>query len=402
MSKFICIHIGARAHYLIPKSLEANDKLSGMITDTWISSGFIRTVLRNLPSRIIKSFSNRYSGDLPSEKVFSFNIRFFFIELYIRFKHKEYWNQILARNDFFQQLSLPIFDGYFGDSAVVATSYTALKIFRRAKQREQKTILFQIDPAFIEEEIVADIVSRYEDKYLTNWTRAPLIYWSNWREECFLSDIIMVNSDWSKRALIESGIIENKIKVLPLPFQLQNKHLTFKRAYPDLFSTQRPLRCLFLGTLSLRKGIHLVIEAAEKVKNHPIQFILVGKSEVNKSLLTVSNIVYKGLVTREETDTFYREADIFLFTTLSDGFGLTQLEAMAWKMPVISSNYCGKVVTNEFNGILLNDCSSQSLAEVLVNLSKDPIQISNLSSKCLDTVRQFSKERFAESLSKLI
>ena len=50
---------------------------------------------------------------------------------------------------------------------------------------------------------------------------------------------------------------------------------------------------------------------------------------------------------------FYREADVFLFPTLSDGFGLTQLEAQAWRLPVIASRFCGDVVQDGVNGLLL-------------------------------------------------
>ena len=53
---------------------------------------------------------------------------------------------------------------------------------------------------------------------------------------------------------------------------------------------------------------------------------------------------WAGTVSREDTARYYRDADVFLFPTYSDGFGLTQLEAQAWKLPIIASVFCGAVV----------------------------------------------------------
>ena len=55
---------------------------------------------------------------------------------------------------------------------------------------------------------------------------------------------------------------------------------------------------------------------------------------------------------------FYKEADVFILPTLSDGFGLTQLEAQSWKLPVIASRHCGEVVRDGENGVVLEEVSA--------------------------------------------
>lgn len=59
-----------------------------------------------------------------------------------------------------------------------------------------------------------------------------------------------------------------------------------------------------------------------------------------------------GSVPRSATAMYYQLADVFLFPTLSDGFGLTQLEAQAWKLPIITSKFCGEVVKDRVNGAI--------------------------------------------------
>ena len=65
-------------------------------------------------------------------------------------------------------------------------------------------------------------------------------------------------------------------------------------------------------------------------------------------------------VTRKQAAEFYRDADVFILPTLSDGFAITQLEAQAHGLPVIASKNCGKVVENGVNGIILDEPSGHA------------------------------------------
>jgi glycosyltransferase involved in cell wall biosynthesis len=399
--KVVCIHIGARAHYLLPKALESKQNLQALITDTWVSSGIVRKLLAKFPVRIIKSFSNRYSASLPNNRVYSFSLRFLLVEFYLRFKFKTAWGQIISRNLFFERLAIKAFKKLPADCDVLGISYTSLNIFEIAKRRGQKTIVFQIDPGIKEERIVADLVNEHEAVFKTTWEKAPESYWTDWKKELDLSDIIMVNSEWTRVALLEEGVRDSKIKILPLPFPLETKHLQHKRSYAIKFDAARPLRLLFLGTLTLRKGIHLVLEAASKLKEYPIQFILVGHNELDSSLLNLKNVQYKGLASRSETDDFYQYADAFLFPTFSDGFGLTQLEAMAWNLPVIASKCCGEVVVDGFNGITLPECNTEELVTAILKCFNQPQYLQQLSVNGTGTVKKFSVENFADGLANL-
>ena len=55
--KIICVHIGARAHYLLPAALASQHKLEAVITDTWVKKAWIRKLLAKFPMRLVKSFS---------------------------------------------------------------------------------------------------------------------------------------------------------------------------------------------------------------------------------------------------------------------------------------------------------------------------------------------------------
>ena len=86
----------------------------------------------------------------------------------------------------------------------------------------------------------------------------------------------------------------------------------------------------------LRKGIGPLLDAVRTLRGEPIEFLFVGPIQISSIRRTCKmNAKCGGLVpTPSRVGEFYRDADVFVFPTFSDGFGLTQLEAQAWKLPI--------------------------------------------------------------------
>src|SRR5206468_1485397 len=103
------------------------------------------------------------------------------------------------------------------------------------------TVLGQIDPGPVEEDIVARL-SRRNPGYKDAWIPAPGSYWDSWREECCLADRIIVNSDWAHRSLLTAGVPDGKLDIIPLAFQPSPLAGAFLRSYPKSFTESRPMR----------------------------------------------------------------------------------------------------------------------------------------------------------------
>ena len=67
-----------------------------------------------------------------------------------------------------------------------------------------------------------------------------------------------------------------------------------------------------------------------------------------------------------------------ILPTLSDGFGLTQLEAQAWSLPIIASRFCGEVVRDGQNGLLLENLTGETIHEVLRQCIANPELLAQL------------------------
>jgi glycosyltransferase involved in cell wall biosynthesis len=376
LSKYwLCCQLGAREHYAIPRALCHKQTLAHLITDAWVSPN---SLLGQLPFSGFNSLQNRFHSDLEQANVHHKVFPFLAFELYCRLRKITSWNRIIARNHWFQNSTLKILDSIFlseqKPSIFFAYSYAALEIFKYAKKQECITILGQIDPGPLEAEIVKQEHSRYPELAPT-WEPPPQQYWKKWAAECNQADCIIVNSAWSRQALEMAGISTKKIKILPLAYEAPPKANTFKRSYPDKFSPSRPLRVLFLGQVILRKGLAAILEAAYIMRHEPIQIYLVGPVGINIPP-QVENINCLGVVPRSQVDQYYQAADVFLFPTLSDGFGLTQLEAQAWQLPIIASQYCGEVVQSNINGMILPEVSGHAIAQSLHFCLHNPDKLS--------------------------
>lgn len=399
-SSWLCCQLGAREHYAIPRALHQAGQLTYLITDAWILPN---SPLNLLPKPLLANFRERFHKDLAIASVYSFNNSLISFELNQRIQKQSGWQRIIFRNHWFQQKTVnflkKLTPQISSPPILFAYSYAALDLFRYAKSQSWRTILGQIDPGIVEERLVLEEHTRYPN-YQSRYQAAPSEYWTNWLKECSLADRIVVNSLWSSQALQKVGISEHKIDIIPLAYQAPEETANFVRFYPASFSTKRPLRVLFLGQIILRKGIAALLEAVELLRDKPIEFWLVGSQGIPQPKQS-PQLKWIGAVPRSATSKYYQEADVFLFPTLSDGFGLTQLEAHAWKLPIIASKFCGNVVKNQVNGLLLQELTGEAIANALLFCLNNPQQLEMFSrqSSQLDDFNLSHLNRHLQALS---
>ncbi len=383
--KWTCCQIGAREHYAVPRALQLRGLLGELITDLWMRSGKF----------------GRFHPDLLQAHVIAPNLASFVFELKAGASHLSGWELIKRRNEWFQHRTLEHLNkrSSNGPRTVFAYSYAAEQIFRFARDRGWKTVLGQIDPGPAEERIVSGLNEKFAAER-NGWEPAPSEYWDTWKTECDLADRIIVNSNWSQNALISEGVSAEKINVLPLAYQRQET--SFQRHYPSTFTSARPLRVLFLGQVNLRKGVGQLFEAIQLLTGEKIEFWFVGPVQVSipSWLKDHSPVKWFGAAPRAKVATYYKQADVFILPTLSDGFGLTQLEAQAWKLPVVASRFCGEVVRDGVNGVILEEVSGHAIADVLRGFlrSPDTLRAMSLNSGVDD---RFSMQTLAASLTRL-
>jgi len=368
-SWLVC-QIGAREHYVLARELHRRGLLRALVTDAWAPP---ESLAARLPGVAGRRLAERYDAGLVDANVVRFTGALAWFELLQRLRSRGSWELLLARNRWFEgQVARAMHEGdLLADRPIVfAYSYAARDIFRAARAAGCETVLGQIDPAITEEEIVAEAVARHPE-LAPHWERAPQAYWDRWREECGLADRIVVNSEWAREALVRAGVDPDKLRIVPLAYRPVGTPAA--RAWPTRFDDARPLRLLFLGSFILRKGAAELLEAARLLRDQPVEFHIVGGSDIHVADADRANprLVLHGPVQRHQVHRHFAAADLFILPTLSDGFGLTLLEAQAHGLPVIASRRCGAVVRDGVNGLVLESVTGASIAEAVRRYVRD-------------------------------
>ena len=116
-----------------------------------------------------------------------------------------------------------------------------------------------------------------------------------------------------------------------------------------------------------------MFDAIKLLKNEPVDFTFAGPIGVRipEEISRLQNVRFLGPVDKAAAEALYRESDVFLFPTLSDGFGLTQLEAVGHGLPVIASRNCGAVVEHGVSGVVLPEVSPEIIADEIMKLANN-------------------------------
>ena len=99
-----------------------------------------------------------------------------------------------------------------------------------------------------------------------------------------------------------------------------------------------PLRFIYAGNISVRKGMPLLIEAWSKAGLCNAELALVGSWDLadSKRRSLPRGIRWFPLCSPQAIRDYYRESHVSVFPSYSDGFGLALLEAMAYGLPAIA------------------------------------------------------------------
>ncbi len=163
-----------------------------------------------------------------------------------------------------------------------------------------------------------------------------LIFSIAWKYSIFIykkADIVLVPSSDAGDLLSKYGV--RNIRILPLFIDTEK--------YTPREKTRKG-KILFIGRMTVDKGVYDIISLAEKMKDDPVSFELCGigpelenirKIVKNKKL---GNVIVDGYVSESEKIEKLRESWIFIYPAKADTFGLSVFESLSCGMPVFVSN----------------------------------------------------------------
>lgn len=164
---------------------------------------------------------------------------------------------------------------------------------------------------------------------------------------------------------------------------------------------------LYVGTLEPRKNIVSLIKAYHKlVSQNRIkhQLVLAGKKgwgyqeifKIVQDFNLSEKIIFTGYIPEEELVFLYNAADLFVYPSLYEGFGIPPLEALACGTPTIASNISSLPEVVDDAAILVNPYNVEGLSQAIYKLLIDEKLRHILKGKGLKKAKEFSEERLAK------
>ncbi len=134
---------------------------------------------------------------------------------------------------------------------------------------------------------------------------------------------------------------------------------------------------IFVGNLRQIKGVQYLIKAMNIIKQEctKAQLLLVGDGEERESLESLVNtlkmkqcVSFIGAIPNENVSDYLCASDIFVLPSLSEGFPITFLEAMACGLPIVATRVRGllEIISEEKNGFLVEPRNSTQIAEKVI------------------------------------
>lgn len=285
--------------------------------------------------------------------------------------------------------------------AVSAFEYTALATFQRAKQRGVAKILQlpSLDSKMFEEiqrrekrewpELIGEHETYFERRFERRYERRC--------REIALADVIIANSSLTAKSHIKAGADPSKVFVVllaaPSPIAEVAK---------DLERPCRPLKVIWAGPFSLRKGAHHLLEAWRLLNARSAAVLeIYGQLMLPERFLAshTEGIAFHGSVPRPVLFKAYEAADVLIFPTLSDGFGMVVAEGMAHGLPVITTDQAGAadLVTPD-NGLLVPSADSKALADAIRWCLDNRFRLHEMRFHALETARRRQWVDFRQDL----
>lgn len=271
---------------------------------------------------------------------------------------------------------------YDGPDIFVGWSSFSLHSMRSAKQIGCATVLERGSSHIVHQRDI--LMEEYQRHGLRGEIPHPRIVEKEMREY-EETDFISVPSRYVKRSFLKNGISERKIIHVPYGVDLTNFYPAPRQ--DDIF------RVIHCGTLSIRKGVHYLMQAFSELSLPRAELWLIGSmtEEIKPfyAKFTSEKIIHKGPFPQRELYKFYSQGSVFVLASIEEGLAMVQAQAMACGLPVICSTNTGgeDIVRDGIDGFIVPIRDINALKEKILYFYDHPDVCANMGRSAIERVR---------------
>ena len=176
---------------------------------------------------------------------------------------------------------------------------------------------------------------------------------------------------------------------------------------------KRPI-FLYVGRITPRKGLKSLLEAcsilrSQGYQNYWLQVVGIGEQQEELEAFIVDShleeqVKWVGWVEYGRLGAYFQQADVFVFPTLEDIWGMVALEAMVFGKPVLCSQWAGaaEVVIEGKNGYIFDPYQPTELANTMRHFLDHPELIDTMGQHAQNLIREKNPSSAAKSFGEVI
>lgn len=172
------------------------------------------------------------------------------------------------------------------------------------------------------------------------------------------------------------------------------------------------LHILYLGNVIRQKGLHVLLQALERMKQDCFRLTVAGRLDMEPAYVKQirrqikcsdlePSVQLTGPLSGPEVSSCYQQHDILVLPSVNEAYGIVYIEAQGFGLPVIGTHAGGaaEIIKHGRNGYLIDPGDSRSLAELLTALSHDRALLKFLGNNARDSYNQHPT--WADSCAKI-
>jgi glycosyltransferase involved in cell wall biosynthesis len=218
--------------------------------------------------------------------------------------------------------------------------------------------------------------------------------------------VVAESSDTKKNAE-KYYIFDNKVFTIPLAYE----KFEFKKiSRKELNLKDDKIYLISVGRMVKRKGYKYLVKTLERLPKN-VNAIILGEGPEKENLLKLAKklkvenrLILPGFVSEEEKFQYLDNTDIYVLSSLHEGFGIVLQEAMQVGLPIVATNNGGQVdfVKEGENGFLVEPKNSKLIAQKIKEIIKNDNLKNKISQKNKKNIDKFGIKEIAKDYLKLI
>lgn len=393
----LVVHQGKRDEYQVARALAEFGWDVTLVTSAY-GTPLVRAFARKLRLRAFSKLAARHCRALDGHRI----VPIFWTE--IASKLVEKFNESLALEWINWRISVAARSlvRSEGFDLVVCYNYNAFITLNDESAQESRTVVFQCHPHPL---AVKDVFREAQRLGLSPATlgEKEFSYSSSYQAmlvaEPLLAEEVWCASGFTLDSLRRAGVDERRIRVIPYGVSA-NGHPVERTRRLD---ANAPLKLLFVGQFVYRKGILALCEVLSRL-SFPVSITFVGRGirecdPLERISNPLVNAEVRWDVPGEELAKIYREAEVFLFPSLVEGFAQVILEAMQFGcVPVVSTHSAGPdLIQQNTEGFFFSPFEIDRYVQCISEL-RDPERLAAMAAASQRKAALFTWARFREQI----